>query len=64
MDATDIVEGESNGSRGVIGGVGHVRGEAFGHDRGVSSPACDPATEFAGDDRRDLDFFAFFLSCA
>ena len=34
VEATDMVEGESRPSRGVIGGVGHVRGDAFGHERG------------------------------
>ena len=28
VEATERVEGESSGSRGVIGGVGHVRGES------------------------------------
>ena len=59
VDATDIVEGESRGSRGVIGGVGHWRGVAFGHERGVSSPACEPAreavSEGVGDERRELE---------
>ena len=34
-----MVDGESRASRGVSGGVGQVRGEQFGHERGVSSPA-------------------------
>ena len=60
-----MVDGESRGSRGVIGGVGHVRGDAFGHERGVSSPAADPATELAGDDRLDRDsFLRDFRNCA
>ena len=50
-------DGESSGSRGVIGGVGHVRGEWFGHERGVSSPAtepaAEPASELEGDERRE-----------
>ena len=36
LEATEWVEGESSGSRGVIGGVGQVRGDALGQERGVS----------------------------
>ena len=66
MEATEWVEGESSGSRGVMGGVGQVRGDAFGHERGVSlSPATEPAAELAGDERRERDaLFAFRRSCA
>ena len=61
VEATDMVEGESRPSRGVMGGVAHVRGDAFGHERGVSSPATEPAVELAGDERRECALFRLAL---
>eukprot|EP00964_Phaeocystis_antarctica_P046950 scaffold27148_cov36-Phaeocystis_antarctica.AAC.1 len=68
-----MAKGESRGSRGVMGGVGHVRGVEStepGQLRGVSSLATErasPATLGLGEERRDREerrFFSSFFCCS